>query len=60
MDNKVSLICKIATPIYWVFIVTYVILEYGAEVFTAKSEYYNAWYMMSYVKLWISLTKYMP
>ncbi|KRW99766.1 hypothetical protein PPERSA_07843 [Pseudocohnilembus persalinus] len=59
LNNKVSTTCKIATPIYFLFIIIYALLQFAFNVIP-NNQYDNTWYMMSYIKLWISLTKYMP
>lgn len=57
--NKVSIVCICATPSYWCFVLLWAILT--AFTHTIKvPEYADILYMMSYVKMFISLTKYIP
>ncbi|KRX06596.1 hypothetical protein PPERSA_13075 [Pseudocohnilembus persalinus] len=59
-SNKVSKTCKIVSSAYLIFVVVHYFCYQIAGIYQISSVYYNIWYIMSYLKLIITLTKYMP
>lgn len=58
-SNKVSMTCICVTPVYWIFILIWATLTNFTHTFHT-SKYASTYFMMSYVKMFISLTKYIP
>lgn len=59
-SNRVSKLCKVMSLIYWAFAIVYILLTNVFDVIKIDTKYLNSFFMLSYLKLFISLTKYMP